>query len=308
VKVFYSWQSNIKGLRNKIGSAVEKAVHEIGRDLELEVSVDRDTKNTAGAVEIADKILEKIGQARVFDADVTLVNNSELARVLRREVTPNPNVLLELGYAVRKIGWDNVVLVVDETRGRIEDLPFDLRHRRVLPFSKDKRKFLKSMREAIEASLTDRDSTGRIDRDLADSHDIEVFNRLMEDVPEEELKSLLDGIGLYRIYEGSEVEFLFTKLQEAELPKNQFLNTTLNPLMIEFATACRDFAMFIATNFFRTEDIENRTYELQKYRNLDPASAEEEIKKLREELFIKADIVVDKFDQFRKNIKQKLMV
>jgi hypothetical protein len=46
------------------------------------------------------------------------------------KLLPNPNVLLELGYATAKIGWDRVVLVMNEAYGRPEQLMFDLKHRR----------------------------------------------------------------------------------------------------------------------------------------------------------------------------------
>ncbi len=43
---------------------------------------------------------------------------------------PNPNVLLELGYAAAKLGWDRLVLVMNTNYGHPEELPFDLRNRR----------------------------------------------------------------------------------------------------------------------------------------------------------------------------------
>jgi hypothetical protein len=43
---------------------------------------------------------------------------------------PNANVLLELGYAAAKVGWERIILVLNTAFGESEELPFDLIHRR----------------------------------------------------------------------------------------------------------------------------------------------------------------------------------
>jgi hypothetical protein len=45
--------------------------------------------------------------------------------------TPNPNVMIELGYAARSRGWDRIIPIMNTSGGTSpEQLPFDLRHRR----------------------------------------------------------------------------------------------------------------------------------------------------------------------------------
>lgn len=74
-------------------------------------------------------ILDKIERATVFIADVSLINSG----FDRRPLTPNPNVLFELGYAVRALGWERILLVFNQASGSIEQLPFDIRaHRPVV--------------------------------------------------------------------------------------------------------------------------------------------------------------------------------
>lgn len=48
--------------------------------------------------------------------------------------TPNPNVLVELGYAAHSLGWDRIIVVVNTAHGAIEELPFDFRARRVVTY------------------------------------------------------------------------------------------------------------------------------------------------------------------------------
>lgn len=43
---------------------------------------------------------------------------------------PSPNVLVELGYAIARLGWDRIILVMNIEFGPAERLPFDLRSRR----------------------------------------------------------------------------------------------------------------------------------------------------------------------------------
>lgn len=43
-------------------------------------------------------------------------------------------MLLELGYAAKHLGWQRVLCVANLAYGVREALPFDLRHRKVLPY------------------------------------------------------------------------------------------------------------------------------------------------------------------------------
>ena len=50
--------------------------------------------------------------------------------------TPNPNVLIELGFAIAYLGWNRIVLLFNTAFGDInKDIPFDLSSQRITPFS-----------------------------------------------------------------------------------------------------------------------------------------------------------------------------
>jgi len=131
--VFYSWQSDLPNKLNRgfIQDALEAAAKAIRTDdtLEVEPVIDRDTSGVPGSPDIAQTILAKIDQAQVFVCDVSIVNAGELNRV-----TPNPNVLIELGYAIKVMGLDRIILVMNTSFGKPEQLPFDLRSKRVLTY------------------------------------------------------------------------------------------------------------------------------------------------------------------------------
>lgn len=77
-------------------------------------------------VDITATILRKIDEAAIFVADLTTIGVSETGRQM-----PNPNVLIELGYAMKCMPLSRVLLVANtEWRFSVERLPFDIRHRR----------------------------------------------------------------------------------------------------------------------------------------------------------------------------------
>ncbi len=133
-KIFYSWQSDRPNSTNRgfIQKALEQAAREIEQDdsISVEPVIDRDTQGVPGSPDIVDAILEKIDNCDIFACDVTLINQSTDSRL-----TPNPNVLIELGYALKRLGWNRIILISNTAFGEVEDLPFDLRMKRILTYS-----------------------------------------------------------------------------------------------------------------------------------------------------------------------------
>lgn len=132
--IFYSWQSDIKATfcRSFIQNALEQAAKQIKKDEQTQIDpvIDRDTAGVKGSPDISHTIFSKIKLANLFVADVTIINSGT-----KEKATPNPNVLVELGYAASQLGWDRVVLVQNIAFGGPEMLPFDLRSRRLLTYS-----------------------------------------------------------------------------------------------------------------------------------------------------------------------------
>ena len=132
--VFYSWQSDLPNATNRgfIQRALEDAAKAIAADdsIAVEPVVDRDTQGVAGSPDIASTIFGKIAAADVVVADISIIGNATVDRP-----TPNPNVLIELGYALRALGHERVILIFNRAFGEIEGLPFDLRTRRVVAYN-----------------------------------------------------------------------------------------------------------------------------------------------------------------------------
>jgi hypothetical protein len=129
--VFYSWQLDTPPAtgRNFLRAALEDACRALGRDPKIEEShreltVDSDTQDVAGHPPVVDTILKKIDAASVFVADLTFVAERRDGGRL-----PNPNVLIEYGWALKALTHERIVLVMNTAYGDPsgEALPFDLR-------------------------------------------------------------------------------------------------------------------------------------------------------------------------------------
>jgi hypothetical protein len=132
--VFYSWQSDLPNATNRafIEAALEMAVRSMREDesIVIEPVIDRDTVGVPGAPDIAETILRKIEECHACVFDVSIINELDSSRP-----TPNPNVLIELGYALKALGASRVVLVMNTAFGGPELLPFDLRMKRVVTYN-----------------------------------------------------------------------------------------------------------------------------------------------------------------------------
>lgn len=127
-RVFFSWQSDNKPVRNKIGAALEYAVAALGRELDLaeRPELDSDTSGRFSSEDIMGTILEKIEAATLFVADVTPIASKG------DKLIPNPNVMAEVGYAIAVKQRDTrLYLFVSDVPNAEEKMPFDIRGKKL---------------------------------------------------------------------------------------------------------------------------------------------------------------------------------
>lgn len=127
--VFYAWQSDTLQRHNRflIRMALEAAAKRISSDTAIRsrVRIDADTEGVLGQPPVTDTILKKIEACDVFAPDFTFVATSEGGKLV-----PNPNVMLEYGYALRAKGHHIMMPVMNTAHGSPEKLPFDMGHLR----------------------------------------------------------------------------------------------------------------------------------------------------------------------------------
>ena len=131
--LFFSWQSDTSRdcNWNAISHAAKYALTDVEAELDnLRIDYLESTSNTAGSPNIREKIFERIAEADIVLCDITTINQAASTRK-----TPNPNVLIELGYAAGVVGWDRIILVFNEVFGAFpDDLPFDISQHRVIRY------------------------------------------------------------------------------------------------------------------------------------------------------------------------------
>lgn len=133
--VFYAWQSDLPNKTNRsfLEDCLSRAIDEANRNRTTaeHLRLDKDTQGVAGMPIIADVLFEKIAACAVFVPDLSFVTPTKAPRA-----APNPNVLVELGFAMCAIGDRRIVPLLNTAFGPASDLPFDLKHRR-FPISYD---------------------------------------------------------------------------------------------------------------------------------------------------------------------------
>jgi hypothetical protein len=134
--IFFSWQSDTPA---SIGSefieqTLEIALSTVTEDAQIErairdegMMVDRDTKGVTGIPPIVDTIFDKIDRATIVVPDLTFTGKRRDGRP-----TPNPNVLVEYGWALKALGYTRIIPVMNIASGEptLETMPFDMRHLR----------------------------------------------------------------------------------------------------------------------------------------------------------------------------------
>jgi hypothetical protein len=133
--VFYAWQSDIRPpshgsslIRRALKDAAVRAEEQLGDPVRIEI--DEATRNEPGSPDISTTIFRTIATADIFVGDVSIVNGSTSEGC----ATPNPNVLIELGYARALLGWARVIMLANESYGAVEEMPFDIDRRRISTF------------------------------------------------------------------------------------------------------------------------------------------------------------------------------
>ena len=198
--IFYSWQSDTE---NRIGRgliqwALDRAIRTVNADADVdpadrELRADRDTVNVPGMPPLADTIFGKIDRAVAFLSDLTHV-----ATRAKGQLSPNPNVLLEHGWALKSRGWGRMIGVMNTAMGHPDEhpLPFDLTHfKRPILFhcpadATDEERHAaraglqKDLESALRLILDDEVLMAAAPPAEPHPHDVELLQRYRQQIPE----------------------------------------------------------------------------------------------------------------------------
>lgn len=241
--LFYSWENNIPNQKNMLEKNIRNALKRLKKDDVLDMDFDRDTKNKSGAVNIADTILKKISNCSIFIADVSFVKNNWFAKNI-----VNQNVLFELGYAVKKLGYEKIILIFNIERGKIEDLPFDIRQLRILSFSPKKQKELENdIYASLKLIYENCDFQNK--HDNWEQHDIDTLQRILSDIPKYFDKQLELALLSHRRYKCSELDYIHELGGKINDTENYLINSELRILADNLKKSFSDLGYKIASRF-----------------------------------------------------------
>jgi hypothetical protein len=149
LNVFYSWQANLPNKTNRgfIRECLEKSLKLINKETNIKTRLEADTSGVPGSPDIIHTILNKIDKSDIFIADVSIVN----------DFAPNPNVMLELGYALKTLGDSKILMIFNSAFGKPQNLPFDLGF---------KRQIMYKLTEADDKSIEKKGLTNRLKKAL----------------------------------------------------------------------------------------------------------------------------------------------
>ncbi len=153
IRVFHAWQSDISKSTNRylIRDSLEKAIEKLNASGEhsARIAMDEATRDEPGSPNIATTIESKIDLCDVFVGDVSIINQD----TRQPRPVPNPNVVYETGWAAARIGWGRVILLHNLATGPLEDLPFDIRGRRVSSYRADETTSIPAVRNHLSKLL-----------------------------------------------------------------------------------------------------------------------------------------------------------
>lgn len=162
INIFFSWQSDLDSSthKNLICNAIDKATKDLKKE-SIIINADRDTKGLSGSPNIETTIFKKISNCDLFVADVTIVNKHWLNK---KRKMPNPNVMYELGFAIKSLGSERVICIINNDVCSEKDLPFDIKQHRLTSYSlkngKDNAK--KKLADDIKSSIKILQSKGML--------------------------------------------------------------------------------------------------------------------------------------------------
>lgn len=167
-KIFYSWQSDLPGNKTRyfIRECIDEAINLALETEAIEAERDEATFGTTGSPNIVTTLFSKIDECDLFIADVSLCFSDDHKREKR---SPNPNVMLELGYAVKTLEWERVICLCNMDYG--DQYPFDIAHNRITSFSlegKSRKEVLSDISRIIFTNIRDlRDQSPRTKKGTA---------------------------------------------------------------------------------------------------------------------------------------------
>jgi hypothetical protein len=256
--IFYSWQSDLNGNANHffIRDGLAAAIKELKKEnISVVPRIDTASQDKTGSFNISQAIFEKIDACQIFLADITLINSSDTKD---KRPTPNPNVLIELGYAVARLGWDRIICLNNDAFSNIKDMPFDIQSNRISRYNFDEsnnakeaaRDLKSTLKIAIKAIIEDYPNIiNKFNEKNIHQHDLKKFNGLNAIIDDVDLLNLLDSINNHTLVTKEDNKILDQLFEYLKAQSNQYLISPLIEESQNLRKALQSLKWTLAKNF-----------------------------------------------------------
>ena len=254
--------------RNLIEACLKKAIKLLENEIDevSEISIESDSRNDTGTPNLVESIFEKIETCDILVADLSIINAESNCRP-----TPNPNVLLEVGFAAKAISWSNILCIYNCEYGKVELLPFDIRTRKPIIYNtiegipKSKLALTKAFKTQIKDII--------FDRNLKDKYN---YDKLLHISTESLIKVLLHkqflGFFLYRNIEINIDDFVNLFNDKLE---TYFLNEKEKRILAKLVFSLRNYKEIIHSDkIFNCIDA-NVEYVVKQGKEINPQNPED---------------------------------
>jgi hypothetical protein len=248
--IFFSWQSDVKGNKPFIDNSIKDAINEIKADPDwanMNITYDHSTMNRSGSPSIVDTIHQKINSCDVFIADITPIAAISGKGENQEKLIPNPNVMAESGFALRALGENQIIFLMKSGTGDINDLPFDIRHRRINTFNRSEFGLAAYIKSAFETAKKRNQNV--YDQNVI-SHDKNVYIELAKIIRiEENLYYHIERIAASQKLSYYQSDLLHGIVDFINSSKNQFLIDEVNQKAHLFKNSITTLLSFTGQNF-----------------------------------------------------------
>ncbi|HLO46713.1 MAG TPA: hypothetical protein VK175_20385 [Leadbetterella sp.] len=307
--IFYSWQSDILENKKFISKCLEKARTNLNKELKtqlnLKLVIDRDTKKTSGSINISSEILKKIEKCDILISDVSIINKPKWKFLPSERKTPNPNVLIELGFGISTLGWERIIMINNLEYSRVEDLPFDIRGHRISNYNKngDEENLVIILTAAVKQIILNFDEI-LLNRksDSIKDRDIRLFKEFDSQFSQNLIFASLDYVNnnhftlksYYSLWD--KIELFQKNLQ------NEFINTELQKLFIEFGLKLSDLYYYclMQLHYYKEfgHDDEMYRYNKEPFPNESNEDFNKRTSDFNDKLWAKVDLVKEAYKIF----------
>lgn len=299
-QMFYSWQSDLPGNVTKsfVETCIEKAIKEINKSsaVSLFAKYTRDTEGETGSVDIAETIYEKIADSDMFIGDISIIRKRPFFG--KGKSFSNPNVLIESGYATHVMEKGRVIFICNTAFGELDEMPFDIRNRKILKYNLKNKKNKKKTEEQkkLLVSLLKKEITGIIEKGKnplrkPTQHDTELFNLFKQDMPHNKFIMFLKNHDIIDYHRDSDLKIAYDFFYTWTGPDREFSNCVANELFLKFRALIGRICVFYSKNTFDYGNGMNRVSEYV-------LNTTGEDDKLRDEYNPLADSVIEAYNKF----------